>query len=86
VERPSAPWLCASTRPPARSSPSTSLQRSPAAVRNYWQQRIFTGRGVPPPELATDDAVLAYVREHRGAVGYGSTSAETGSVKVLELR
>ena len=62
------------------------LQRSPAAVRNYWQQRIFTGRGVPPPELASDEAVLAYVREHRGAVGYVSAGAETSSVKVLELR
>jgi hypothetical protein len=62
------------------------LERSPAAVRNYWQQRIFTGRGVPPPELASDEAVLAYVREHIGAVGYVSARAETGSVKVLELR
>jgi len=62
------------------------LQRSPAAVRNYWQQRIFTGRGVPPPELASDEAVLAYVREHRGALGYVSARAETSSVKVLELR
>jgi hypothetical protein len=62
------------------------LQRSPAAVRNYWQQRIFTGRGVPPPELASDEAVLAYVREHVGAVGYVSARAETGSVRVLELR
>lgn len=62
------------------------LQRSPAAVRSYWQQRIFTGRGVPPPELASDEAVLAYVREHRGAVGYVSARAETSSVRVLELR
>ena len=62
------------------------LRRSPEAVRNYWQQRIFTGRGVPPPELASDEAVLAYVREHRGAVGYVSAAAETSSVKVLELR
>ena len=38
------------------------------------------------PELASDEAVLAYVREHRGAVGYVSASAETSSVKVLELR
>lgn len=62
------------------------LRRSPAAVRNYWQQRIFTGRGVPPPELASDEAVLAYVREHRGAVGYVSAQAETGSVKVVQVR
>jgi ABC-type phosphate transport system substrate-binding protein len=62
------------------------LRRSLAAIRHYWQQRIFTGRGVPPPELASDEAVLDYVRQHRGAVGYVSASAETRSVKVIELR
>ena len=29
------------------------LRRSVAAVRSYWQQRIFSGRGVPPPEPYT---------------------------------
>jgi hypothetical protein len=62
------------------------LRRSVVAVRRYWQQRIFTGRGVPPPELATDEAVLAYVRRHPGAVGYVSTSAEVTGVKVIQLR
>lgn len=72
---------------PARQTFSEQvLRRSLAAVRNYWQQRIFTGRGVPPPELASDAAVLDYVRQHRGAVGYVSAGAETSSVKVLELR
>lgn len=72
---------------PARQTFSeTVLRRSLAAVRNYWQQRIFTGRGVPPPELPSDAAVLDYVRQHPGAVGYVSASAETSSVKVLELR
>src|SRR6478735_1450923 len=25
------------------------LRRSVSAVKTYWQQRIFSGRGVPPP-------------------------------------
>jgi hypothetical protein len=61
------------------------LRRSAAAVRNYWQQRIFTGRGVPPPELDSDEVVLRYVRTHRGAVGYVSESAELGAVKLLTV-
>ncbi len=51
------------------------LGRSVAAVRNYWQQRIFSGHGVPPPELDSDSAVVDYVLEHRGAVGYVSGTA-----------
>ena len=50
--------------------------RSVAAVKSYWQQVIFSGRGVPPPELETDEAVLRFVARHPGAIGYVSGSAD----------
>jgi hypothetical protein len=59
------------------------LLRSVAAVRSYWQQRIFSGRGVPPPELESDAAVIRYVVGNRGAVGYVSKSAELGAARVV---
>jgi ABC-type phosphate transport system substrate-binding protein len=62
------------------------LRRSVFAVRSYWQQRIFAGRGLPPPELESDEAVLRYVRSRPGAVGYVSERAELGGVKVLSVR
>jgi hypothetical protein len=62
------------------------LQRSVVAVRTYWQQLIFTGRAVPPPELDSDDAVIRYVLRYRGAVGYVSGTANVGSAKVLKIR
>src|SRR4051794_17382453 len=30
------------------------LKKSPAAVRSYWQQAIFSGRDIPPPEKGSD--------------------------------
>jgi hypothetical protein len=62
------------------------LRRSIAAVRSYWQQRIFTGRGVPPPELESDAAVIQYVQTHPGAVGYVSDRADVGAVKIIAVR
>jgi ABC-type phosphate transport system substrate-binding protein len=63
------------------------LRRSAAAVRSYWQQRIFTGRGVPPPEVESDAEVLRYVSEHRGGIGYISAAAAAPvDVKVLPIR
>jgi ABC-type phosphate transport system substrate-binding protein len=56
-----------------------------AAVKSYWQQQIFAGRGVPPVEMASDDQVLAYVRSHPGAIGYVSDAAATDGVKVLTV-
>jgi ABC-type phosphate transport system substrate-binding protein len=61
-------------------------QRSPSAVRAFWQQRIFSGRDVPPPERESDADVLAFVRQHAGAIGYVSSSAPTDRVKVVEVR
>ena len=46
-----------------------------AAVRSYWQQQLFTGRGVPPVVKANDAEVVAFVASHPGAIGYVSAGA-----------
>jgi ABC-type phosphate transport system substrate-binding protein len=61
------------------------LARSVAAVRAYWHQRIFSGRGVPPPELPSDERVIDYVLRNEGAVGYVSASAATLNAKVVAV-
>jgi hypothetical protein len=62
------------------------LRRSVAAVKAYWQQRIFSGRGVPPPALDSDQAVIDYVASHPGAVGYISGTPSVGNVKVMTVK
>lgn len=62
------------------------LKRSVGAVRSYWQQRIFSGRDVPPPELDSDDEVLAFVAKYPGAVGYVSGSTKLKGVKELAVQ
>jgi ABC-type phosphate transport system substrate-binding protein len=60
--------------------------KSLSAVRAYWQQRIFSGRDVPPPEKDGDAEVLAFVRKNPGAIGYISSTASAAGVKVVEVR
>ncbi|HKO53724.1 MAG TPA: substrate-binding domain-containing protein [Polyangiaceae bacterium] len=62
------------------------LQRSVAAVKRYWQQRIFSGRDLPPPELENDEAVVGYVLKHRGAIGYVSAAAKLDRTKAVSVR
>jgi len=69
-----------------RSFSDSVLKRTVSTVKIYWQQRIFSGRGVPPPELDDDQAVLDYVASHRGGVGYVSDAAKLDGVKVLNVR
>jgi ABC-type phosphate transport system substrate-binding protein len=62
------------------------LRRSLAAVRSYWQQLIFSGRNIPPPELDSDAAVIAYVLKYPGAIGYVSGEADVDRVKVIIVK
>jgi len=62
------------------------LRKSSSAVRAYWQQRIFSGRDIPPLQKDDDAAVLAFVRRNRGAIGYVSAEAPLAGVKVVVVR
>ncbi len=62
------------------------LNRSVEAVKGYWQQRIFAGRDVPPPELETDEDVVRYVLRHPGAVGYVAPTTQLGGARVVAVR
>ncbi len=64
----------------------TILSRSVAAVRNYWRQRLFSGRDIPPPELESDAAVARYVAKHEGAIGYVAAGSEHPDVKIVIVR
>ncbi len=62
------------------------LGRSVSGIGHYWLQVIFAGRGVPPPELGSEDEVVRFVLTHRGAVGYVSETTDLRGAKVLSLR
>jgi hypothetical protein len=62
------------------------IGRSVAAIRSYWQHIIYSGRGLPPPELADDDAVVSYVLRHAGAIGYVSASARLRATRAVAVR
>jgi len=59
--------------------------RSVASVRHFWQRQVFSGKDLPPPEVAGDEAVVAFVKDHPGAIGYVSAEVVVEGVKVLEV-
>lgn len=61
------------------------LGRTVAAVRNGWEQAIFDGRDVPPPELDSDAEVVDYVLRNPGAIGYVSPQAALNGARVLRV-
>jgi len=62
------------------------LDRSVTSVRTYWNQVVFSGGGVPPPELDSDAGIVKYVIANPGAIGYVTRSADTKGIKIVEIR
>jgi ABC-type phosphate transport system substrate-binding protein len=61
------------------------LNKTPAQLKSYWIQQIFSGKGVPPPEAATPAAVISYVLANPGAIGYLPLDADVGGAKVIKV-
>ncbi len=61
------------------------LDRPLDAVKNYWQQMIFSGRDLPPIELRSEQAVIKYVISNKNAVGYVSDGADIDTAKLLKI-
>ncbi len=59
-----------------------ALGRSSSQMKAYWSKLVFTGKGTPPKELASEQEVLDAVAKNPAAIGYVSAAAVTGSVKV----
>jgi ABC-type phosphate transport system substrate-binding protein len=62
------------------------IGKPPAAVKSYWNQLVYSGRSVPPPEKLTDDEVINFVKNTPSAVGYISATTKSKGVKVLVVR
>lgn len=62
------------------------LGKSVSAVLSHWQRQIFSGKGVPPPEVSSDQEVASFVRRNPGAVGYVSDAASVDGVRVVPVK
>ncbi len=70
---------------PTRESFSKDIHgKSSSAVDAYWQQLIFSGRDIPPPQKS-ESGVLEFVRSNGNAIGYVLPGADTAGVKVINV-
>lgn len=71
---------------PVRASFSKSIHhRTVANVTSFWQQQLFSGTDVPPPERASETEVVAFVRSNPNAIGYVGNDTAIEGTKVINL-
>lgn len=59
------------------------LNKSSSQLKAYWSKQLFTGKGTPPQEIASDAEVLKLVAANPTYIGYVNISAVTDDVKVV---
>jgi len=62
------------------------VKKSASQYDNYWKKMVFTGKGKAPESFSSDNAIVEYVAQTPGAVGYVSSGAYTGSAKTIAVR
>ncbi len=68
-----------------RESFSKNVLGKPAsAVDAYWQQQIFSGRDIPPPQKS-EAAAINLVRSNENGIAYVSAGADIGGLKVITV-
>lgn len=61
------------------------LKKTPAQLRAYWVQRIFSGTDVPPLAADSPATVIAFVTANPGTLGYLPTGVSPGAAKVVSI-
>ncbi|OUR97293.1 hypothetical protein A9Q84_13285 [Halobacteriovorax marinus] len=54
---------------------------------SYWRRRLFSGRAHPPKQLAKDDLIIEYIKNHPEGIGVISKAPaeESEDVIVIEI-
>ncbi|GAA3915216.1 phosphate ABC transporter substrate-binding protein [Litoribacillus peritrichatus] len=58
----------------------TVVGKSESQYKSFWAKKVFTGKGKPPAEKASDAEVKAFVASTPGAVGYIDSGSLDGTV------
>ncbi len=54
-------------------------------IKSYWQQSIFSGKGVPPIEFDSEEEVINYVSQNKYAIGYISADNKSNIIKEIVI-
>jgi ABC-type phosphate transport system substrate-binding protein len=59
------------------------LRRSVANMKALWAQFTFSGKAVPPKQVASDDDVKKAVAGNKNAIGYINAASADDSIRVV---
>jgi ABC-type phosphate transport system substrate-binding protein len=76
------PLSLAESAPASTAFNDAVLKKSSSQLKAYWSKLVFTGKGTPPKEIATDEEMIKLVATNPSLIGYVDASKVDASVKV----
>lgn len=76
------PLSLAESAPASTAFNDAVLKKSSSQLKAYWSKLVFTGKGTPPKEIATDEEMIKLVATNPSVIGYVDASKVDASVKV----
>jgi ABC-type phosphate transport system substrate-binding protein len=52
----------------------------------HWRSQVFSGKGEMPTTLKSDEEMLKFLKDNKGAIGFVTAEANTSSVKVMNVQ
>ena len=60
--------------------------KSTAQFKRYWNNMVFTGKGMMPKNIDSMEALIQYVSQTDGAIGYITPGEPMEGVEVLDVK
>ncbi len=62
------------------------VKKNGSQFSTFWKQAVFTGQGIPPKSVSSEEEVVKFVAANPGAVGYISPATAHDGVKILAVK
>lgn len=65
------------------------IGKKPAQFTMYWKKQVFTGQGIMPKSFEDEKAIIEFVANNKGAIGYISDSNVNNipsNIKTAEIK
>ncbi|NLA74995.1 MAG: hypothetical protein GX846_05965 [Deltaproteobacteria bacterium] len=62
------------------------VNKSPLQFKTYWKNIVFTGKGQAIKAFDSENDLVSYIMNTKGAIGYISTDTPSSGVKKITVR
>lgn len=61
------------------------IKKRPSQFKAYWNRMLFTGKGIVPRSFNSEKALMEFISENTGYIGYISGNPVNDNIKVIPI-